>query len=157
REALDLVLAHIDRPEAFLVMDGEECLGVCTLPALIQAVLSPEAEAEAEAKRAAAFDQAVAEEVQRLYGALEAEGRLQIQGLRAMTDRLERQPLGPDALAQVYSIRATGDALMRLAGDANDLMRSRQGRLDLTLKPQSLRALIDKVQSRWVARAEDNG
>jgi len=153
REALDLVLAHIDRPEAFLVMDGDECVGVCTLPALVQAVLAP----DEDTARDAEFDQAVAEEVQRLYGALEAECRLQLQGLMAMADRLERQPLGPDALAQVYSIRATGEALQRLAGDTNDLMRSRQGRLELTLKPQSLRALIDRVQSRWVARAEDNG
>jgi CheY-like chemotaxis protein len=99
----------------------------------------------------------VTEEVQRLYGALEAECRAQVDGLMAMTDRLERQPLGPDALAQVHSIRATGEALLRLAGDANDLMRSRQGRLELAPRPQSLRTLIDRVQTRWVARAEDNG
>jgi CheY-like chemotaxis protein len=152
-EAIDLVLAHTERPEAFIVMDGEACLGVCTLPALLHALLAP----ETKAARAAAFDEAVAAEVQRLYGALEAECRIQIRGLMAMTDRLDRQPLGPDAMAQVCSIRATGEALMRLAGDTNDLMRSRQGRLDLNVKPQPLRALIDKVQSRWVARAEDNG
>jgi CheY-like chemotaxis protein len=151
REAIDIVLAHTDRPEAFIVMDGEQCLGVCTLPALIQALL------DTPKPRTAEFDEAVTEEVQRLYGALEAECRIQVQGLMAMTDRLERQPLGPDALAQVYSIRATGEALLRLAGDANDLMRARQGRIELNTKPQSLRALIDRVQSRWVARAEDNG
>ena len=153
REAIGLVLAHPGQPDPFVVMNGAECLGVCTLRALVQAQLAD----EAATNRTAAFDEAVTEEVQRLYGALEAECRAQVQGLMAMTDRLERQPLGPDALAQVHSIRATGDALLRLAGDANDLMRSRQGRLELTRKPQSLRTLIDRVQSRWVARAADNG
>jgi CheY-like chemotaxis protein len=57
----------------------------------------------------------------------------------------------------VHSIRATGEALLRLAGDANDLMRARQGRLELAPRPQSLRALIDRVQARWEARAADNG
>jgi CheY-like chemotaxis protein len=153
REAIVLVLAHPDHPDAFLVMSGEECLGVCTLRTLAQALLADEAEQTA----AANFDQRVTEEVQRLYGALEAECRAQVQGLMAMTDRLERQPLGPDAVAQVHSIRATGDALLRLAGDANDLMRARQGRLELAPRPQSLRALIDRVQARWEARAADNG
>jgi CheY-like chemotaxis protein len=152
REALDLVLGHMDRPEAFLVMNGEECLGVCTLPDLIRTVLESRTQVDP-----AAFDAAVTEEVQRVCGALEAECRAQVEGLMAMTDRLERQPLGHDALAQVHSIRATGEALLRLAGDANDLMRARQGRLELTPRPQPLRALLDKVQARWVARAADNG
>jgi CheY-like chemotaxis protein/signal transduction histidine kinase len=163
REAIVLVLAHPDHPEAFLVMNGEACLGVCTLRTLVQAVLADEAQSteaqvtEAQATDAAGLDQRVAEEVQRLYGALEAECRAQVQGLMAMAERLERQPLGPDALAQVHSIRATGEALLRLAGDANDLMRARQGRLELALRPQSLRALIDRIQARWEARAAENG
>ncbi|MGZ3275636.1 MAG: response regulator [Caulobacteraceae bacterium] len=153
REAIGLVLAYPDSPDAFVVVDGDQFLGVCTLRILVQAMLAY----EAQPTHTAEFDQAVTEEVQRLYGALEAECRVQVQGLMAMTDRLERQPLGQDAVAQVNSIRATGETLLRLAGDANDLMRARQGRLELDPRPQSLRALIDRVQSRWVARAEDNG
>jgi CheY-like chemotaxis protein len=153
REAIRLVLAHPHSPDTFVVVDGDQYRGVCTLRTLIQALMAQEQPAAGGAE----FDRAVTGEVQRLYGALEAECRIQVQGLMAMADRLERQPLGPDALAQVYSIRATGEALLRLAGDANDLMRARQGRFELTPKPQSLRTLIDRVQSRWVARAEDNG
>jgi CheY-like chemotaxis protein/signal transduction histidine kinase len=156
REAIGVVLAHPAQPDAFLVLDGEECLGVGTVRGLVQALLAEQAQ-EVHASRATDFDGAVAEEVQRLYGAMEAECRVQVEGLMAMTDRLERQPLGADALAQVHSIRATGEALLRLAGDANDLMRSRQGRLELAPRAQSLRTLIDRVQARWVARAEDNG
>jgi CheY-like chemotaxis protein len=163
REAIDFVLAHPAHPDAFLVMDGDECLGVGALRDLVQARLAEEAKEAKSAKQtktaraAADFDEAVAGEVQRLYGAMEAECRAQVEGLMAMTDRLERQPLGADAHAQVHSIRATGEALLRLAGDANDLMRARQGRLELTPRAQSLRTLIDRVQARWVARAEDNG
>ena len=168
REALARLLAHPDRPDAFLVLKGEECLGVCTLRALAQAALADETQndqvqndqvqaAQVQPASPADFDQRVAEEVQRLYGALEAECRAQVQGLMAMTDRLERQPLGHDALAQVDSIRATSETLLRLAGDANDLMRARQGRLELTPRPQSLRVLIDRVQARWAGRAADNG
>ncbi len=162
REALGLVLAHPTHPDAFLVMDGEVCVGVGTVRVLVQALLAQEAEDAQDAQTAqstdaAGLDQRVADEVQRLYGALEAECRAQVQGLMAMTDRLERQHLGPDALAQVYSIRATGEALLRLAGDASDLMRARQGRLELAPRPQSLRVLIDRVQTRWEARAADNG
>jgi CheY-like chemotaxis protein/signal transduction histidine kinase len=153
REAIGVVLAHPAHPDAFLVMDGEVCLGVGTVRGLMQALLAQ----EAEAPRATDFDGAVADEVQRLYGAMGAECRVQVEGLMAMTDRLERQPLGADALAQVNSIRATGEALLRLADDAHDLMRSRQGRLALAPRAQSLRTLIDRVQARWVARAEDNG
>lgn len=153
REAIGLVLAYPESPDAFVVVDGDQFLGICTLRILAQALLAY----EARPTRTAEFDQAVTEEVQRLYGALEAECRVQVQGLMAMTDRLERQPLGPDAAAQVTSIRATGEILLRLAGDADDLMRARQGRLELTVRPQPLRALIDRVQSRWAARAEDNG
>ena len=163
REALARLFAQPDRPDAFLVLKGEECLGVCTLRALAQATLADEAQAdqaqanEIQATDPADFDQRVAEEVQRLYGALEAECRAQVEGLMAMTDRLERQPLGQDALVQVDSIRATGETLLRLASDANDLMRARQGRLELTPRPQSLRVLIDRVQARWAGRAADNG
>ena len=153
REAIALILANPDHPEAFLVVNGEEYLGVCTLRILTQALMA----SEAKAPDTAEFDQRVTQEVQRLYGALEAECRAQVEGLMAMTERLERQPLGADALAQVHSIHATGEALLRLAGDANDLMRSRQGRLELAPRAQPLRALIDRVQVRWAARAEENG
>ena len=65
--------------------------------------------------------------------------------------------MGPDALAQVQSIRGSGETLLRLAGDAKDMIMARQGRLALDLQPQSLRALMDRIQERWAARARDAG
>ena len=153
REALGLVLAHPAQSDQFLVMDGRECLGVCTLRVLTQALLAY----EPPAVRTAEFDQAVTEEVQRLYQAVDNEFRAQAQSLIAMTDRLQRQPLGVDALAQVQSIRGAGETLLRLAGDAKDMILARQGRLQLDVQAQSLRALMDRVQERWAARARDAG
>ncbi len=153
REAIGLVLAHPNRPDAFVVMNGDQCLGVCTLRTLTQALMA----SEVPALRTAEFDQAVAEEFLRIYRAVESEFRVQAQGLMAMTDRLERQPLGSDAQAQVHSIRGAGESLLRLAGDARDMILARQGRLELNPRPQSLRSLMDRVQGRWAAHAEDSG
>jgi len=152
REALGLVLAHPAQPSLFVVTDGRQCLGVCSLRALAQAVLAGD-----QTRRTPEFDQAVIDEFRRVYQAVESEFRTQAEGLIAMTERLERQPLGTDALAQVHSIRGAGEALMRLAGDAKDMLRARQGQLDLNLAPHSLRALMDRVQDRWDARARDSG
>jgi CheY-like chemotaxis protein len=153
RDAIGLLLAHPDQPQTFVVADGRQCLGVCSLRALAQALLA----SETPDGRPADFDQAVIDEFQRLYQAVEGEFRAHAQGLIAMTERLERQPLGHDALAQVQSIRGAGEALLRLAGDARDMLHAKQGRLELTPAPQSLRALMDRVQDRWNTRARDAG
>jgi len=153
REAIGVVLAHPNRPDLFVVMNGDQCLGVCSLRVLTQALLA----SEAPAARTAEFDQAVAEEFQRIYGAVEGEFRVQAEGLMAMTERLQRQPLGADALAQVHSIRGAGEALLRLADNARDMILARQGRLELKPRAQSLRSLMDRVQTRWAAHAEDSG
>jgi CheY-like chemotaxis protein len=153
REALGMVLAHADRPDSFVVTEGETCLGVCSLRGLVQSLLAH----EPPAPHTAEFNAAVTEEFQRVYQALEGEFRIQARGLLAMTDRLERQPLNADALAQVKSLRATGETLLRLVGDARDMLHARQGSLDLNPQPQALRSLMDRVQDRWAARAQDSG
>jgi two-component system, sensor histidine kinase len=150
REAITLAVAHPARPDAFLVMNGRQCLGVCSLRLLIQALMADET-------MAAEPDPAMTLELQRVYQAVESEFRSHAQGLLAMTDRLERQPLGSDAMTQVHSIRATGEALLRLASDAKDMLEANQGQLQLDPRPQSLRALMDRVEDRWAARAQDAG
>jgi signal transduction histidine kinase/ActR/RegA family two-component response regulator len=97
------------------------------------------------------------EDPRRLLDTVEAEFRAQVQGLLAMTDRLARQHLGPDATAQVSSIRASGESLLRLTEDAKDMLRARSGGIELKLSPQPLRALMDQVQDRWTARAAETG
>ncbi len=134
-------------------MDGRRCLGVCSLRALVEAITAH----DAPVNRTAEFDRAVAEEFQRLYQAVENELRAQAHSLIAMTERLERQPMGADALVQVHSIHGAGEALLRLASDAKDMIEAQQGRLELHLAPHSLRGLMDRVQDRWSARAQDAG
>jgi CheY-like chemotaxis protein len=98
------------------------------------------------------------DDIPRLLNAVEAEFRAHVQGLMAMTDRLARhQHLGPDAAAQVSSIRATGESLLRLSQDAKDMLQARRGGIELKPRAQPLRALMDQVQDRWVARAAETG
>jgi CheY-like chemotaxis protein len=152
REALGLALAHPSRSDAFLVMEGRQCLGVCSVRALAQAVIGEGAPATASMP-----DHAPIQEMQRLYQAIESEVRAHALGLMAMTDRLERQPMGSDALAQVHTIRGAGEALLRLAGDAKDMLQANRGELQLDLAPQSLRGLMDRIDARWSERARDAG
>jgi signal transduction histidine kinase/CheY-like chemotaxis protein len=153
-------------PEAFLALtDGglsalvvagdNDNAGVATLQSLIDAVLS--ASRTDPAADDARIAVAVAQEFQRLAQAAQGEFRGQVHGLLAMTERLSRQHLGPDAQAQVRSIRATGESLLRLADDALDIMHARQARLELRPRPQLLREMADLVQDRWMTRAAETG
>ena len=145
--ALNLLMNHPAQPEALVVMDRGAYVGVCTLRTLAQALSA----------KATASDHAIAEECQRLFGAAEIEFRSHVQGLLAMTDRLARQHLSADSLAQVRSIEAASRTLLRLADDAKDMLHARQGRLELNLRPQPLRALMDDVQTRWADRTREAG
>src|ERR1700761_6209572 len=89
--------------------------------------------------KTAATAAAAADDIQGLFRGAEIEFRAQVEGLLAMVERLERQPLGPDAQAQVQSIKATGENLLRMADDAQDALQARRGELELQIGPQSLR------------------
>jgi CheY-like chemotaxis protein/signal transduction histidine kinase len=97
------------------------------------------------------------EDLMRLLGTVETEFRAHVQGLLAMTDRLARQHLGADAAAQVSSIRATGESLLRLSQDTMDMLQARRGGIELKPRTQPLRGLMDQVQDRWTARAAETG
>ena len=143
---------------ALVALDKNGCIGAATLPSLIDAVLTPAARnAAPDPSDDARIADAVAQEFQRLAQTAQGEFRGQVHGLLAMAERLSRQHLGPDAQAQVCSIMATGEALLRLADDALDMMEARQGRLGLKPRPQLLRELADVVQDRWAARAAEAG
>ncbi|PZR37472.1 response regulator [Caulobacter segnis] len=80
-----------------------------------------------------------------------------LDGVLAITARLEQQRLTPDAAAFVRAISDTSRDMSETVGRAIDLHRSTQGHL--VLKPQAtrLRDLADAVEARWAARAQDGG
>ncbi|MDB5458487.1 MAG: hybrid sensor histidine kinase/response regulator, partial [Caulobacteraceae bacterium] len=154
RDAVDALTAGPG--DAVVVFEGGECLGAATLHGLVDALLAGQSAGDpvADEERIAV---AVADEFQRLAQTAQGEFRGQVHGLLAMTERLARQHLNPDAQAQVLSIKATGEALLRLADDALDMMEARRGRLEFKPRPQLLRELADHVQDRWSTRAADAG
>jgi signal transduction histidine kinase/ActR/RegA family two-component response regulator len=156
-EAAEAMLADPARSsEAFVVLENGEYVGVADLAGLLGrlAAQAPAPHSPQDDERIAL---AVAEQFHHLMHTVEGEFRGQVHGLLAMTDRLDRQHLSPDAQAQVRSIKATGETLLRLADDALDMLEARQGRLELKAQPQLLRELADDVQDRWTARAAESG
>ena len=150
-DAIHTILADPARANVFVTVEDGLYAGVGALRDLIPALMSQAQRPVSEPAPA------VAEEMLRLLHSAEVEFRAQVQGLLAMTDRLARQHLSPDAHAQVISIKSTGERLLRLADDAKDMLHARQGRLELTLANQPLRDLMDQVQERWIARAAEVG
>ena len=157
REAIDILLADPGRREAFVVMDDGCYVGVSGLRALLPLLTAEIDVADAVVTDDQRIAAGVTEQFQRLIQAAESEYRGQVRGLLAMTERLERQHLPGDAQTQVRSIKAAGETLLRLADDALDMLKARQGRLDLQPRPQRLRELADEVQDRWSAQAAESG
>jgi signal transduction histidine kinase/CheY-like chemotaxis protein len=156
-EAAEAILADPARSgEAFVVLADGEYIGVADLAGLLGrlAAQSPAPNSPQDDERIAL---AVAEQFHHLMHAVDSEFRGQVHGLLAMTERLDRQHLSPDAQAQVRSIKATGETLLRLADDALDMLEARHGRLELKVQPQLLRELADDVQDRWTMRAAESG
>jgi len=147
REAISAILSDPGRREAFVVVDDSGYVGICGLRDLTDALMAVDSATEIVAT----------EEFQSLVRTFDSEFRGHILGLLAMTDRLGRQHMSPDAQTQVRSIKATGETLLKLADEGQDLLKARQGRLELKPSAQLLRELIDQVQDRWIVRAAQSG
>jgi CheY-like chemotaxis protein len=147
RKAVETVLSDPGRREAFVVMEDGQYVGVSGLRSLIDALMAIDSVPEI----------APPAESHSIVQAFDSEFRGHLLGLLAMTDRLGRQNLNPDAQTQVRSIQATGETLLKLADEGQDLLKARQGRLELKPGPQLLRELVDTVQDRWTARASQSG
>ena len=80
-----------------------------------------------------------------------------LEGVLAITARLEQQRLTPDAAAFVRAIGDTSRDMAETVGRAIDLHRSAQGQLAVTPAPTRLRDLADAVEARWAARAQEGG
>jgi CheY-like chemotaxis protein len=80
-----------------------------------------------------------------------------LDGVLAITARLEQQRLTPDAAAFVRAIGDTSRDMSETVGRAIDLHRSALGHLVFKTAPIRLRDLADVVEARWASRAQDSG
>ena len=80
-----------------------------------------------------------------------------LDGVLAITERLEQQRLTPDASAFVRAIGDTSRDMGETVGRAIDLHRSTRGQLSFAPAPTRLRDLADAVEARWAERAHEGG
>lgn len=80
-----------------------------------------------------------------------------LDGVLAITERLEQQRLTPDASAFVRAIGDTSRDMGAMLGRAIDLHRSTLGQLPLASRPVRLCDLADAVEARWSVRAAEGG
>jgi CheY-like chemotaxis protein len=80
-----------------------------------------------------------------------------LDGVLAITGRLEQQRLTPDAAAFVRAIGDTSRDMGETVGRAIDLHRSARGQLTFSPAPVRLRDFADAVEARWAARAQEGG
>ena len=164
-EVCRALLADRDmRRDVYVVTRDGAYLGVGSLSGLIDGLLNERADpvlgleqavgAVSEAERAA---QTLDEYKRRCIDLLGQEFRTPLNGVVAMAELLQRQPLGVDALAQVGSIRAAGEALLRLLSDSIDLTRAEEGLLELYPEPVLLRGVADRLQESWGLQAQQAG
>jgi signal transduction histidine kinase/CheY-like chemotaxis protein len=144
-------------PKAFLVAEHGRYLGVAQTADLIRANTACMAEAmkelEAECERA----NSAARSKSQFLSVISHELRTPMNGVRAVAELLQRQPLGKDAHAYVQTIIDSSDSLLGVLSDALDLSRAEAGELGLTREPTFLREMMDDVQGQWSARAAQDG
>lgn len=81
----------------------------------------------------------------------------QMEGVLALAERLARQPLGADAQACVAGVAEAARSVRQILASSADLKDAAlQG---LTFSPEAKRVaeLADEAQTRWQARASENG
>jgi signal transduction histidine kinase/ActR/RegA family two-component response regulator len=83
--------------------------------------------------------------------------RTPMNGVLAVAELLQRQPLGPDAQAYVQTIIDSSETLLRTLSDAVDLARAEAGELEIAPQPAFVRELMDDLQAVWAPRAAQDG
>jgi signal transduction histidine kinase/CheY-like chemotaxis protein len=154
------LLANRDvRRDIFVAVKDGVYQGVGTLEGLVDQLLSADSGAESLELAVRAVEEAeqAAEHKRRIVEVIDQEFRTPLNGILAMAQMLRRQPMGADALTQVESIYASGDALLRLLSDSMDLTRAQQGVLELDVEPVLLRTLADSLQDSWNRPARQAG
>ncbi len=141
------------RRDAYVVTQDGAYLAVGLLSELVERLLNDHAErvrgidqAVSAVNEAELIADAMSEHKRKCVELLGQEFRTPLSGVAAMAEMLQRQPMGADALAQVGSIRASAEALLRLLNDSMDLTKAEEGLLDLYPEPVLLRGVADRLQ-----------
>jgi len=85
------------------------------------------------------------------------EMRTPLNGVLAVSELLQRQPLSVDSQAYVRTITESAQATLRALNDALELSQGDFKPLDMAAKPVVLRDLMDAVQSQWQGVAPKGG
>ena len=148
----------------FVVTDQGRYVGVATVLSLLQATsVSSRHRAESLADTIARSDQSqgLAKESARSTSAflsvISHALRTPMNGVLAVAELLQRQPLGPDAQAYVQTIIDSSDTLLRVLQDSVDHARAEAGELTITPAAGSLREMMDQVHAAWTPRAAQDG
>jgi CheY-like chemotaxis protein/signal transduction histidine kinase len=139
--ACELLLAQRDPAPGLVLVENGRWLGVVSTRALLRRACEAPAEGEN----------------QRPMEMLNTELRGSIGGVVALAELLQRQPLTADAQAYVRTIVESSQAALRSLEDAFELSRADAGDTPPDLQPVLLRTLVDAIQTRWQARAAQDG
>jgi signal transduction histidine kinase/CheY-like chemotaxis protein len=159
-EACRLVAQHQHRTGAdgFIVCDNGRYLGAASLRSVLEGLRGGRGDPVTQTIAAAEHaEQAGAPFKREFLDLVSQELRAPLDGVLAMTECLERQPLGADAQSHVRAIRESGETLQRLLAAAVDLTRAQHGLLKLASGPLVLRSLIDDIQQDWMDQAARDG
>ena len=140
-EALAALLAEGGCADGVVIADQGRYVGIVTQTSLLRALKNRAAESDSQGA-----DQ------QRFVEVLSREIRTPMQGVQAVAELLQGQPLSSDAQAYVQTILDSSGSLLRLLDDALDLALGETGRLQPRPEPTGLRAMMDEIQAEWLGR-----
>ena len=166
-------LADIEAPALWLQSGATMALVL----ALVSTVAPALSRSEARARRAAAENEGLRDELRRLKEAVDArnhteaaneaksrflatishEIRTPISGILGMADLLRETSFDPESASYVEAIRSSGRALMALIDEILDLAKIEAGRFDLVVETIDLRGLIEGVVELLAPRAQGKG
>jgi len=81
----------------------------------------------------------------------------QMEGVLALTDRLARASLSPDARACVAGVAEAAASVRQILAIGSDLKNAALGGMGFAPEPMRLHDLADDIQERWQARAAAGG
>ena len=152
-----------DLMRGFIVTRDGLYQGVGTALSLLQAVNNRQRQQNSELKTQLegltsdrALAQAAGRTRTRLLTVLSRKMSVSLNGLKAVGDLLQRQPLNAQVRAHVATMVEASDDLARSLDKALDFSRAHAGELQLETTATPLRALMDDVQTRWTAQAADS-